>query len=174
MVLLAPFLPFCGLSEEIVSRAQIVCGDRVEEAQSIYEGLIPDPRYARSRFSYFDCAILAWLVVLHLVNAFVNGPESLLPTPVGSVSHFFPGMAIVCGTGPPIHSLQPGLHQRHWAVPRRQAQVVLAISLRPRTAEFHSGVIYIICHVYVPSGQPETRLYRGTPDCSNDVRQYSG
>ena len=37
MVLLPPFLRFCGLSEWIVGRAQVACGDRVREVQSIYE-----------------------------------------------------------------------------------------------------------------------------------------
>ena len=45
MVLLPLFLPFCGPSEEIVSRAQFACGDRVREAQSIYECLIPNVQY---------------------------------------------------------------------------------------------------------------------------------
>ena len=45
-------------------RAQVACGDRVREVQSIYECLIPDLRYARSRLLYFDCAILAWPVLL--------------------------------------------------------------------------------------------------------------
>ena len=50
LVLSPPFLPFCGLSEEIVSRAHVACGGRVREAQSIYECLMPDLRYARSSF----------------------------------------------------------------------------------------------------------------------------
>ena len=64
MVLSPPLLPFCGLSEGIVSRAQFARGDRLREAQSIYGCLMPDLRYARSRLSYFDCAILAWPVLL--------------------------------------------------------------------------------------------------------------
>ena len=64
MVLSPHFLPFCGLSEEIVSRAQVARGDRVREVQSIYECLIPDLRSARSRLLYFDCVILAWPVQL--------------------------------------------------------------------------------------------------------------
>ena len=54
------FLPFCGLSERIVSKAQVACGDCVREAQSIYECLMPDLRYAQSRLLYVDCVILAW------------------------------------------------------------------------------------------------------------------
>ena len=50
IVLLPPFLLLCGLSEGIVSRAQDGCGDRVREAQGIYECLMPDLRYARSWF----------------------------------------------------------------------------------------------------------------------------
>ena len=48
----------------------------------------------------FDCAILAWPVLLYLVNAFVNGSGSLVQTPVGSLSHFVSGMSIACGTCP--------------------------------------------------------------------------
>ena len=33
-------------------------------AQSIYECLMPDFRYAPSRLLYFDCVILAWPVLL--------------------------------------------------------------------------------------------------------------
>ena len=50
MVLSPPFLPFFYLSEEFVSRAQVACSGRVREAQSIYGYLMPDLRYARSRF----------------------------------------------------------------------------------------------------------------------------
>ena len=64
MVLSPSFLPFCGLSEEIVSRAQVASGDRVRERQSIYECLMPDLWYARSRLLYFDYAIFAWLMLL--------------------------------------------------------------------------------------------------------------
>ena len=64
MILSPPFLSFCGLSEEIVSRAQVACGDCMREAQSIYECQMPDPRYVRSRFFYLDCAILALPVLL--------------------------------------------------------------------------------------------------------------
>ena len=34
------------------------------EAQRIYECVMPDLRYAPSRLLYFDCAILAWPVLL--------------------------------------------------------------------------------------------------------------
>ena len=59
MVELPPFLPFSGLSEEIVSRGQVACDGRVREAQSIYECLMPHLRYAGSRLLYFHCTILA-------------------------------------------------------------------------------------------------------------------
>ena len=64
MVLLPPFLLFCGLPERIVSRAQVACSDRVREAQSINECLMPDLRYAQTQLLYFDCAILARPVLL--------------------------------------------------------------------------------------------------------------
>ena len=41
MVLSPPFLPICGPSVEIVSRAHVARGDRVREVQSIYECLMP-------------------------------------------------------------------------------------------------------------------------------------
>ena len=63
-VLSPPFLPFCSLAEEMVSSARVACAGRVREAQSIYECLMPDLRYARSRVLYFNCAILAWSVLL--------------------------------------------------------------------------------------------------------------
>ena len=64
ILLLPPFLSFYGLFEGIVRRAQVACGDRVREAHSIYECLMPDLPDARSRLLYFDCAILAWPVLL--------------------------------------------------------------------------------------------------------------
>ena len=46
-VLSPPFLPFYGLSEEIVRRAQVACGGHVKDPQSIYGCLMPDLLYAR-------------------------------------------------------------------------------------------------------------------------------
>ena len=63
-VLSLPFLPFCRLSEETVGGAQVACADRVRKAQSILGCLMPDHRYARSRFLYFDGTKLAWPVLL--------------------------------------------------------------------------------------------------------------
>ena len=113
-------------------------------------------------------------MLLWLVNAFVNGPGSLVRTPVGFISHFVPGMAIVCATGLPIYRLQPRLHQRHWEVPCRQVQVVLLIFLRPRTVEFvQVPFTFSVMYMY---RVVSLRLvfYRRTPDCGKDLHQYSG
>ena len=126
-VLLLPLLPFCGPSAS---------GDRMREAQDIFGCLMHDLRYARSGFSYLYYTILAWPVLLKLLNSFLNGLGLLVRTPVGSISHFVPGVD-VCGTGPPIHRLQPGLHQRHWVVPCRQIQVVLPIYSSLRHSRVH-------------------------------------
>ena len=118
-VLLLPFLALCGLSEEIFSMDQVACGDRVREAQSICACVMRDLLYARSRFSilrFYDTGIAGATLVGKRLRK-LDGV--VVRTPVGSVSGFVPGMAIVCGTGPPIHLLQLGLNQRNEAVPWR-------------------------------------------------------
>ena len=46
------------------------------------------PDDVRSWSLYFYCAILAWPVLLQLVNAILNGPGPLVRTLVWSISHF--------------------------------------------------------------------------------------
>ena len=103
-----------------------------------------------------------------------NGPGSLVQTPVGSLSHFVSGMSIACGTDPPIHRLQPGLHQRHGAVPCWQVQVVIDIYLRLKTAEFIQVLFTFLPHVHVLSGQPKTASVPPNTGLFKDLRYYSG
>ena len=67
------------------------------------------------------------------------GRGLLVRIPVGSISYFVQGMAIVCGTGPFIHRLQLGRHQRHWVVPWRQLAYSGSLTLFCQVHSFDSS-----------------------------------